>query len=54
MVLWRRTRLAALLMGVAFHVGIGLTMELGVFAPYMLCLYVPLLPWERLAAQPKQ
>jgi hypothetical protein len=52
LVLRRQTRTAALLMGVAFHVGIGLTMELGLFAPYMLCLYVPLVPWERLAARP--
>jgi hypothetical protein len=49
LVLWRRTRTIALLMGVAFHVGIGLTLELGAFAPYMLCLYAPLAPWERLA-----
>ncbi|HMF16311.1 MAG TPA: HTTM domain-containing protein, partial [Gemmataceae bacterium] len=41
------TRTAALLMGVAFHVGIMLTMELGGFGPYMLTLYLPLLPWER-------
>jgi hypothetical protein len=48
LVLRRSTRLVALLMGVGFHVGIGLTLELGAFAPYMLCLYVPLAPWERL------
>jgi uncharacterized membrane protein YphA (DoxX/SURF4 family) len=35
--------------GVMFHLGIWVTMELGLFAPYMLCFYVPLLPWERLA-----
>jgi hypothetical protein len=46
-VLWRRTRLAALVFGVAFHVGILATMELGPFVPYMLCLYLPLVPWER-------
>jgi hypothetical protein len=49
LVLWRPTRLVALVLGAAFHIGIGLTLELGVFQPYMLCLYVPLLPWERLA-----
>jgi hypothetical protein len=43
----RWTRLAALLFGVGFHVGIFLTMELGFFAPYALCLYLPLVPWER-------
>jgi hypothetical protein len=41
------TRTAALLMGVAFHLGIMLTMELGGFGPYMLTLYLPLVPWER-------
>jgi hypothetical protein len=40
----------ALLFGVAFHVGIGLSMELGFFAPYALCLYLPLLPVERLSS----
>ena len=30
------------------HVGIGVSMELGMFALYMLCFYVPLAPWERL------
>jgi uncharacterized membrane protein YphA (DoxX/SURF4 family) len=44
----RPTRTVTLLFGVAMHVGIGLTMELGMFAPYMLCMYVPLAPWERL------
>ena len=29
------------------HVGIWLSMELGSFAPCMLCLYLPLVPWER-------
>lgn len=46
-VLSRWTRLAALLFGVAFHIGIGLTMELGFFVPYALCMYLPLAPWER-------
>jgi hypothetical protein len=42
------TRTAALLMGAAFHLGIMLTMELGGFGPYMLTLYLPLVPWERI------
>ncbi|MCS6851157.1 MAG: HTTM domain-containing protein [Gemmataceae bacterium] len=54
---WRRglrraataLRTAGLLFGVAFHVGIALCLEIGMFAPYMLCLYLPLLPWERWA-----
>lgn len=37
----------ALGFGAAFHLGIFATMELGGFVPYMLCMYVPLLPWER-------
>jgi hypothetical protein len=41
------TRAAALWMGVAFHVSILLTLELGGFGPYMLVLYLPLLPWRR-------
>jgi hypothetical protein len=49
LVCWRGTRAAALWIGVAFHLGIGLCLELGAFAPYMLCLYLPLLPWERWA-----
>jgi hypothetical protein len=39
----------ALVFGVFFHIGIGLSMELGFFAPYVLCLYIPLLPAERLS-----
>jgi hypothetical protein len=41
------TRKPALAFGVLFHLGILLTMELGGFVPYMLTLYLPLLPWER-------
>src|SRR5262249_720434 len=45
----RNVPVLALMFGFAFHVGIGLSMELGFFVPYMLCLYVPLLPVERLS-----
>ena len=48
--LLRWNREIFLLFGVSFHVGILVSMELGFFAPYMLCLYLPLLPWERLSA----
>ncbi|MBI3409410.1 MAG: HTTM domain-containing protein [Planctomycetes bacterium] len=41
------TRTLALIFGALFHVGILLTMELGGFAPYMLTLYLPLLPLKR-------
>jgi hypothetical protein len=39
-------RTAALCCGVAFHLGIWLSLEIGGFVPYMLVLYLPLLPWE--------
>lgn len=42
----RRTRTAALVVGVLFHLGIGVTMEVGLFSPYMLCLYLPVVSWE--------
>lgn len=48
----RWTRAAALGVGVAFHLGIFATMELGGFVPYVLCLYLPLLPWERRVGGP--
>jgi uncharacterized membrane protein YphA (DoxX/SURF4 family) len=44
----RWTRTPALLFGAAFHLGIFASMELGGFAPYALCLYLPFIPWERL------
>jgi hypothetical protein len=47
----RRIRGIALMLGVLFHLGIGLSLELGAFAPYMLCLYLPLIPWEKLGAR---
>jgi hypothetical protein len=43
------TRTATLLLGVAFHIGTGVALQLGPFPFYMLCLYLPLVPWERLA-----
>ncbi len=49
LVLMPMTRVPALLMGVGFHLGIGLFIELGAFPLYMICLYLPLLPWERLS-----
>jgi hypothetical protein len=45
LVLNRWTRMVALLFGVAFHLGIFASMELGCFVPYALCIYLPLLPW---------
>lgn len=43
----RWTRKPALWLGALFHLGILITMELGAFQLYMLCLYLPLVPWER-------
>lgn len=50
----RWTRVAALWFGVALHLGIFVGMELGLFAPYILALYLPLLPWERWADRRSQ
>jgi uncharacterized membrane protein YphA (DoxX/SURF4 family) len=47
LVLLPRSRTVTLLFGVAFHLGIWATMELGSFAPCALCMYLPLAPWER-------
>ncbi len=47
LMLFQRTRAPALTCGVLFHLGIFASMELGGFVPYILCLYVPLLPWDR-------
>lgn len=44
-------RRPALWMGVLFHLGIGLFVELAMFCFYMLCLYLPLVPWERSAGR---
>src|SRR5262245_34502594 len=45
----RWNREVFLVFGAAFHLGILISLELGLFAPYMLCLYLPLLQWERLS-----
>jgi hypothetical protein len=45
-VLLRWNREIFLAFGALFHLGIWTGMEIGGFAPYMLCLYLPLLPWE--------
>jgi hypothetical protein len=49
---WRPARLAALGFGVLFHLSLAVSVELGCFSLYMLCLYLPLLPWERLTPTP--
>jgi uncharacterized membrane protein YphA (DoxX/SURF4 family) len=47
----RRVRGVMLCFGVLFHLGILVLLELGFFAPYMMCLYLPLVPWERWLAR---
>lgn len=49
LLLHRRTRVPALLIGASFHVATGLLLKLGMFPVYALCMYAPLLPWEKLA-----
>ncbi len=44
---WHPLAVVAWSFGALFHIGIWITLELGFFPPYMLCLYLPLLPWER-------
>jgi hypothetical protein len=44
--IFKWTRWTALVFGVFFHLGILATMELGMFAPYALCMYLPLIPWR--------
>jgi hypothetical protein len=42
-----KLRAPALWLGVLFHLGTGALLPLGLFPVYMLCLYLPLVPWER-------
>ena len=49
LVLLPRTRIPALVLGALLHVALGLSVELGLFPLYMLCLYLPLLPCEKLS-----
>ncbi|NND13498.1 MAG: HTTM domain-containing protein [Acidimicrobiia bacterium] len=43
----RPTRKVTLWIGVMFHVATLLTLRIGFFGIYMLCFYLPLLPWDR-------
>lgn len=45
------SRMIALGIGVLFHVGTGLHLELGMFPLYALCFYFPLVPWEQWPAR---
>lgn len=44
------TRPMTLWMGVCFHLALLATMRLGLFPFYMLCLYLPLVPWEHVTS----
>jgi hypothetical protein len=47
-----RVRVLALCVGILFHLGTGIFLQLGPFPLYMMCLYLPLVPWEKLVADP--
>lgn len=47
LILIPRLRTPTLVLGVAFHLGTAALLQLGMFPLYMLCLYVPLVPWEQ-------
>jgi hypothetical protein len=46
-VLFKWNAAILLLFGFSFHVGIAVGMEIGGFPWYMMCMYLPLIPWER-------
>ncbi len=48
----RGTRAATLILGVIFHLGTLVTLEVGPFALYAIACYVPFAPWERLKKNP--
>jgi hypothetical protein len=47
LILSRRGRFWALVVGAVFHIATGIFLELGLFPLYALSLYLPLVPWER-------
>lgn len=47
----KRTRNLVLLVGIAFHLGSGVQLELGLFPLYALCTYAVFVPWEKLVAK---
>lgn len=49
LMLFPQLRAPTLWLGVAFHLGTAVLLQLGMFPAYMLCLYLPLVPWERFA-----
>jgi hypothetical protein len=47
LVCFRSTRTVTLWLGVLFHIGTAFQFQIGAFPLYMLCFYLPLVPWER-------
>jgi len=47
LVIVKPLRTLTLLLGVVLHLGLAFTLDLGLFSFYMLCMYLPLIPWER-------
>jgi hypothetical protein len=45
------TRVATLVLGVVFHLGTFITLEVGHFALYAIACYAMFVPWERLGKQ---
>jgi len=48
LVAMRPFRALTLWIGVLLHIGLAVSLQLGLFSFYMLCLYLPLVPWEHL------
>jgi len=44
----KRTRAVTLILGVLFHLGTLVTLEVGFFALYSIACYTAFAPWERL------
>ncbi|MDX1947686.1 MAG: HTTM domain-containing protein [Pirellulaceae bacterium] len=47
LMLMPKLRAPTLWLGVLFHLSTAILLPLGLFPIYMLCLYLPLVPWER-------
>jgi len=47
LVAMRPFRTLTLWVGVLLHIGLAVSLQLGLFSFYMLCLYLPLVPWEK-------
>lgn len=47
LILIPKLRAPTLWLGVLFHLGTAILLPLGLFPCYMLCLYLPLVPWEK-------